>query len=106
MIWVCFISVGGSRGFHTARYGKRGYSTHLKHTHMISDASALVAGKYDHLCDQSVKHSIGYRTPKANQPVAIVRRHRIPAMLEGLVKLIGVKLIFFAVPHNLLRGLT
>jgi hypothetical protein len=30
--WVCFISVGGSRGFHTARYGKRG-STHLKHTY-------------------------------------------------------------------------
>jgi hypothetical protein len=31
---VYFISVGGSRGFHTARYGKRGYSTHLKHTQM------------------------------------------------------------------------
>ena len=35
LIRVRFISVGGSRGFYTARYGKRGYSTHLKCTHLI-----------------------------------------------------------------------
>ena len=35
MIGVRFISVGGSRAFHTARYGKRGHSTHLKCTRMI-----------------------------------------------------------------------
>ena len=43
MIRVCFISVGGSRGFHTARYGKRGYSIHLKHTQM-SNRSAIDIG--------------------------------------------------------------
>ena len=48
MIWVRFISVRSRRGFHTARYGKRAYPTHLKHTRMIFTAKHAENAEFSH----------------------------------------------------------